>query len=392
MILESTGISFYSVICIYCALILGFILYKFIKDTNLTKSYKIIVILAISTQIVLFIADAFGNFINVGKFNWGKNVNAIIHFIYFAGLGATCYFGYLLLECIDDSVLYKNKKFRYSSLSLVILLAILAFISMILVFVDSDFHFLYYMLEDGKYARGDFNFMQIVCSFAYLLIELIHGLYGLFVKKNYAKFGTYKYMILYVFIIAIGVTLQMIFPKYPFTEMALTVDSILIYNLLLQEQVLTDGLTRVYNRNALYKHLETVMTKSNNNLYLFMIDLDGFKAINDIYGHTEGDEALKYFSMALRNFSIKTGSFVCRYGGDEFTVVSEVEDEDFNDFIKQFDNIVVDANDRAQRQFKIEMSYGYTKYDYLKHTSAIDLINHADEMLYTRKNEKKSLR
>ena len=265
MILESTGMSFYSVICFYCAFILGFILYKLIKDTNLTKTYKTIVILAISTQILLFIADAFGNFINVGKFAWGKNVNAIIHFIYFTGLGTTCYFGYLLLECIDDSVLYKNKKLRYSSLSLVILLTLIAFISMILIFADSDFHFLYYMTEEGKYARGDFNFMQIVCSFAYLLIELIHGLYGLFVKKNYAKFGIYKYMIIYVLVVTIGVTLQMFLPRYPFTEMALTIDSILIYNLLLQEQVLTDGLTRVYNRNALFKHLETVMTKSNEN-------------------------------------------------------------------------------------------------------------------------------
>jgi diguanylate cyclase (GGDEF)-like protein len=392
MILESTGMSFYSVVCFYCALILGFILYKLIKDTNLTKTYKTIVILAISTQILLFIADAFGNFINVGKFAWGKNVNAIIHFIYFTGLGTTCYFGYLLLECIDDSVLYKNKKLRYSSLSLVILLTLIAFISMILIFAGSHFHFLYYMTEEGKYARGDFNFMQIVCSFAYLLIELIHGLYGLFVKKNYAKFGIYKYMILYVFVVAIGVTLQMFLPKYPFTEMALTVDSILIYNLLLQEQVLTDGLTRVYNRNALFKHLETVMTKSNEKLYLFMIDLDGFKAINDIYGHTEGDEALKCFAAALRDLSVKTGAFGFRYGGDEFTVVAEIEEDQFNDFIKMFDDITTWANDKAQKQFKIEMSYGFTKYDPSKHLSSIDLINCADEMLYIRKNEKKSLR
>jgi hemerythrin len=51
-----------------------------------------------------------------------------------------------------------------------------------------------------------------------------------------------------------------------------------------------------------------------------MVDADGFKQINDNYGHDAGDEVLRQLSKNLR-FSMRTDDIVCRLGGDEFLII-----------------------------------------------------------------------
>lgn len=80
----------------------------------------------------------------------------------------------------------------------------------------------------------------------------------------------------------------------------------------------TDALTGLWNREYTEKRVNELLDEENQGS-LMMIDLDNFKAINDNYGHQEGDRVLLLFADTLREFS-EEKDVVCRIGGDEFVL------------------------------------------------------------------------
>ena len=99
------------------------------------------------------------------------------------------------------------------------------------------------------------------------------------------------------------------------------------YALSLEKKIMnesrTDELTQIKNRYGLYDYFEMMEDKSNKVLALF--DIDDFKAVNDRYGHAGGDYVLKRIAeIATKELS---DCFVCRYGGEEFVIVFEENDE-----------------------------------------------------------------
>jgi len=84
-----------------------------------------------------------------------------------------------------------------------------------------------------------------------------------------------------------------------------------------------DGLTGLYNRRRMLELLETTVSAASQHeqrVGLLFIDLDGFKGINDDFGHAAGDKLLTTVASRIAARA-RTGDFVCRYGGDEFVVI-----------------------------------------------------------------------
>jgi diguanylate cyclase (GGDEF)-like protein len=84
-----------------------------------------------------------------------------------------------------------------------------------------------------------------------------------------------------------------------------------------------DGLTGCLNRDALEIRLGQVVNEATANgesMSLALLDLDRFKAINDLFGHQRGDEVLRSVGGALLE-SVRTADIVGRYGGDEFALI-----------------------------------------------------------------------
>lgn len=86
----------------------------------------------------------------------------------------------------------------------------------------------------------------------------------------------------------------------------------------LQARSKIDYMTGIYNREAFFEMMRTVRSRVNGGA-LLLIDADHFKNINDQYGHTVGDRALKLIAFALQNVTRK-GDLVGRVGGEEFCV------------------------------------------------------------------------
>ena len=84
-----------------------------------------------------------------------------------------------------------------------------------------------------------------------------------------------------------------------------------------------DPLTGLFNRNMLYERLEAETSRAERfgeTLAVAMMDVDGFKQVNDRFGHVVGDELLKQVALHLRE-NVRRADVVARFGGDEFTVL-----------------------------------------------------------------------
>ncbi len=92
----------------------------------------------------------------------------------------------------------------------------------------------------------------------------------------------------------------------------------------LEQLVSYDSLTGLFNRREFDRILEHELNRINRieqPLTLILLDLDHFKAFNDLYGHVKGDDCLKEVSAAVLSLVRRTGDAAVRYGGEEFAVI-----------------------------------------------------------------------
>ncbi len=84
----------------------------------------------------------------------------------------------------------------------------------------------------------------------------------------------------------------------------------------------TDPLTECFNRRAFFEivNKEYDELDENNTLACIMLDIDFFKKVNDVYGHTVGDTVIRAMADTLKN-NLRKSDLLCRYGGEEFCVV-----------------------------------------------------------------------
>lgn len=90
----------------------------------------------------------------------------------------------------------------------------------------------------------------------------------------------------------------------------------------LRDKAMCDPLTGLPNRRALTELMTQLGEEPDPSFAVLFLDLDGFKAVNDAYGHDVGDELLKEVALRLQH-TVRKADFVCRLAGDEFVVVAE---------------------------------------------------------------------
>ncbi|MDU0353093.1 EAL domain-containing protein [Paraglaciecola aquimarina] len=149
-----------------------------------------------------------------------------------------------------------------------------------------------------------------------------------------------------------------------------------------------DGLTKLANRRSFANYLNDKLSKKQikQSFIVGLIDLDGFKPVNDIHGHAAGDRVLTEVSTRLRELFC-ANSMIARIGGDEFAFVME-HDADYSK-IKQLGQKITET---LQLPFQmrtglvqISGSCGFAIYPEAGH-SAEELMDRADFALYEAKN------
>ncbi len=129
-----------------------------------------------------------------------------------------------------------------------------------------------------------------------------------------------------------------------------------------------DALTPLLNRRAFLRELKRVLTfaqRYGGPASLIYFDLDGFKAVNDRFGHAAGDEALKGVAQRLAG-QMREGDIIGRIGGDEFGVILETEPVPCGEWLTP-----------------VKISYGVRQID--PTLSAEQVLADADQAMYGRK-------
>jgi len=158
----------------------------------------------------------------------------------------------------------------------------------------------------------------------------------------------------------------------------------------------SDSLTELWNHGYFQYLLQDEMEKSramNSKLSLLMLDLDDFKALNDLFGHQAGDKVLKELAQFLKNRSRKM-DYVCRYGGEEFTVILPQTDRDEAFTIAEHLRLEIEKHPFIQRispesEKKLTVSIGIASFP-VNGTTPSDIIAASDRALYQAKRKGKN--
>jgi diguanylate cyclase (GGDEF)-like protein len=147
----------------------------------------------------------------------------------------------------------------------------------------------------------------------------------------------------------------------------------------------TDELTKISNRRGFMQLAQyglSFCVRNNQPASLAFIDLDGFKPINDNYGHAEGDLALAAFAEVMRA-SFRSTDLFARLGGDEFVVLLAGAREDAALKVLDKFGVMLDAyNQKAQRGYNLRFSCGVVEFDPAAPLSLDELLAAGDAKMY----------
>jgi diguanylate cyclase (GGDEF)-like protein/putative nucleotidyltransferase with HDIG domain len=162
-----------------------------------------------------------------------------------------------------------------------------------------------------------------------------------------------------------------------------------------QEDSLTDPLTGLPNRRSMFVHLSRELARAErlkSEVALIVMDVDGFKSINDTYGHNVGDHALRQVAAALQG-ALRPYDLCVRYAGDEFIVVladcsREAADAKRRELQLRVSEIQLDV--RAGKRLRLAASAGASVFPYDGKTYEA-LLADADHRMYRDKASRRQV-
>lgn len=247
----------------------------------------------------------------------------------------------------------------------------------IVLLVINIFYPLVFSVSDGRYQRG-FAYIIFLIFAAFYILDSLY-LYVKRVKKN----GSLKLFPVHIFLIPVilGVVIQAFFVEIAITWTSIAISVAGIMTALKNEIIFTDCLTGLYNREYLEFLHKRACNKKDCWVSGIMIDLNGFKQINDNYGHAEGDLALCIVAdLLLKSFS--EYGVVTRYAGDEFVIMlNTTDDQLIQKIIKSAKKNFVTENEKNDKPYQLSASMGYAITN-LSNETIDDFMNRIDEQMY----------
>ena len=231
--------------------------------------------------------------------------------------------------------------------------------------------------ENNLYSRKSFYAFFFVVDYVLVLNSLV------IYFKSRAKGGALKFFPIWVYVVPIfiGGVVQSLFYGISVVPTSIAVSIAGVLASLQNEMIYHDPLTGLFNRSYMNYLLKKYAKRHKLSVTGVMIDLNGFKQINDEFGHAAGDDALVASARLLKSAVGEAGN-VTRYAGDEFIIFLNTQDDlAVEACIADIRNAFDEFNQKNIKPYKLYISVGSHKLD-LKKESADDFINIVDSRMY----------
>jgi diguanylate cyclase (GGDEF)-like protein/putative nucleotidyltransferase with HDIG domain len=171
------------------------------------------------------------------------------------------------------------------------------------------------------------------------------------------------------------------------SKLGFTIDNALKYRMA-EDSATTDYLTGLPNARSLFLHLDREIARCNRSnmpLAVFVSDLDGFKQVNDQFGHFQGNKLLQTFAKALQD-SCREYDYAARMGGDEFVIVAPGLNLDAAaEMAQRLESITAEAGKSVCGEGMVSVSIGHAFYP-VDGSNAEQLLAEADRRMYSTKH------
>ena len=160
----------------------------------------------------------------------------------------------------------------------------------------------------------------------------------------------------------------------------------------LNDMLIYDTMTGLYNRAGFYKYAETLydeIEKAEERAFIIFVDVDGLKMINDTFGHKAGDTLIRQMADSIR-LMIDDNRLAMRYGGDEFVVFGRcTEGETEQSILRELRAGMEKINEDSEYSFKLSASLGISIYEAGEIEGLEKMVELADERMYEEKRKKR---
>lgn len=309
----------------------------------------------------------------------GIAANWISNAVSFSLFAIACLIWFIYSETVQGSRLLTS---RYR----VVLVALPTALVVVLAFTSYWTHALFYIDSQGVYRRGFAYMIQPIVSYCYVIHTSLHAFVQSRRVESLQTKAIYRTLAFFAIPALVAGVFQ-VFYSGPCLSVGIMLSMLQLYIVCQEQLISTDPLTGLNNRNRFETYMLSLFSNMDQakDVYLLMMDADGFKQINDHHGHVEGDHALQVISTVLKDVCSASGGFIARYGGDEFVVLQKATEE------QEIIDLCAAINDelaRAEVPYPLQMSIGYARVGDGVDTWQ-DLLRAADTELYRVKHEKK---
>ncbi len=325
--------------------------------------------------ILQLVVEALTCLLNGMPGDWVRPVALFLHVVLFIAAPGLTYSWYRLSRHVGGSFQPLPKPMS--------LLMLLPFCVSVVFSVLSSWNGLYFDIDSmNVYVRGPWFGLSAAMTYFYLIATL-----GKIVidRKRYMK-EDLVLMTTATVMPMVGGVLQSLFYGILLMWSSVAFSLLVVFIFLEQRFIRVDRLTGARTRDSFEYHVKRRL-KHPASFGLVYLDLDSLKAINDRYGHDEGDCALRAVADAVKSV-IGKDDYVVRLGGNEFVAfVDNVDREALARTVERAKDVIDAYNAAAGKPYRIAVSVGYdVRSD--RYSEIEDFIRHVDHLMYRDKQNR----
>lgn len=324
-----------------------------------------VTLVALVTETISFLID--------GQLFWGCHTLVVLTNTLCTG--STVLVGFLWCLFVDFRIYRSTRRLHRKILTLGIPLLLVQILMVINLFGTG---LIFHVSAENVYSRGPLNFLLYATLFLYFAESIYR------VARSKQTGITIEFFPVFYFVIPciLGTVVQGIFYGLSTGWLAAAVAMVFIHIQLQNINTFVDETSGLFNRKYMNFYLEKAHKTNPRQLYGIMMDVNDFKKINDRYGHSMGDRAIREIGKIL-SASLPEDAVAIRMAGDEFVILlSRGNGKMLEDTRAAIEDGLRHFNQTTTAPFKLSFSMGLVRYN---GRSTESFLNELDQKMYAEK-------